>query len=316
MSFAIATFNVENLGARPGDAPDSDARLAALRPVLAALAADILCLQEVNAPRPDPLGARTFGSLDRLLEGTPYAHFHRAASTRPGADEPADVHNLVILSRYRLTGIRQLHHDFVPQWDWIPPGEREPVRAIFDRPILSACVQAPGGPVHVLNLHLRAPRAAHLPVEKSAGRWLTSSGWAKGMYLASQLRQAQALEARLFVEAVFDREPDARIIVCGDFNADSFETPTRILCGAPEDGEDEAFLKRRLERLEMRAPVGTRFSIIHGGRKALLDHVLASQNLARLCGSVEILNEGLVDEAHAPQGFPGSLHAPVVARFA
>ena len=30
MSFAIATFNVENLGARPGDAPDSDARLAAL----------------------------------------------------------------------------------------------------------------------------------------------------------------------------------------------------------------------------------------------------------------------------------------------
>jgi len=35
-----------------------------------------------------------------------------------------------------------------------------------------------------------------------------------------------------------------------------------------------------------------------------------------LCASVEILNEGLADEAHAPQGFAGSLHAPVVARFA
>lgn len=316
MSFAIASFNVENLGARPGDPPDSWARLDALRPVLAALAADVLCLQEVNAPRPDPQSPRAFAPLDLLLEGTPYAHFHRATSTRPGADEPADVHNLAILSRYPLNQIRQLHHDFVPQWDWFPPGEDEPVRAIFDRPVLSACVQAPDGPVHVLNLHLRAPRAAHLLLEKSEGRWLTSAGWAKGMYLASQLRQAQALEARLFVESIFDRDPDARIVVCGDFNADSFETPTRILCGAPEDGEDEAFLDRRLERLNMRARVDKRFSVIHRGRKALLDHILASQSLARLCASVDILNADLTDEAIAPQGFAGSLHAPVVARFA
>lgn len=315
MSFAIASFNVENLGARPGESPDSVARLDALRPVLAALAADVLCLQEVNAPRPDPQSARTFAPLDLLLEGTPYARFHRATSTRPGADEPADVHNLAILSRYPLTNVTQLHHHLVPQWDWVPPGEHEPVRAIFDRPILSACVQAPDGPVHVLNLHLRAPRAAHLPLEKSEGRWLTSAGWAKGMFLAAQLRQAQALEARLFVEAIFDREPDARIVVCGDFNADSFETPTRILCGAPEDGAGDMFLERRLERLELRAPEHERFSVIHDGRKALLDHILASQSQARLCASVEIANSGLIDEAHAPQGFAGSLHAPVMARF-
>jgi endonuclease/exonuclease/phosphatase family metal-dependent hydrolase len=315
MSFTIATFNVENLGARPGEALAAQAKIAALRPVLAALSADVLCLQEVNAPRPGPHSARTFGSLDLLLEGTPYAGFHRATSTRPGGDEPADVHNLAILSRFPLTDIAQVHHDLVPQWDWLPPGQSAPVRASFDRPILTACVQTPDGPVHVLNLHLRAPRAAHLPLEKSAGRWLTSEGWAKGMFLASQLRQAQALEARLFVERIFDRAPEARIIVCGDFNAEPFETPTRILCGAPEDGADDSFLNRRLERLDMRAPLERRFSVIHDGRKALLDHVLASSSLARACVSVDIFNADLIDEAHAPQGFAGSLHAPVAARF-
>ena len=315
MSFTIATFNVENLGARSGEAPAAQVRISALRPLLTSLSADVLCLQEVNAPRSSPHSARTFGSLDQVLEGTPYASFHRATSTRPGGEEPADVHNLAILSRFPLTDIAQLHHDLVPQWDWLPPGEPEPVRATFDRPILTARVQTPDGPMHVLNVHLRAPRAAHLPHEKSAGRWLTSEGWAKGMFLASQLRQAQALEARLFVETIFDREPEARIIVCGDFNAEPFETPTRILCGAPEDGADDSFLNRRLERLDMRAPLERRFSVIHDGRKALLDHILASPSLARACVSVDILNAGLIDEVHAPQGFAGSLHAPVAARF-
>jgi len=315
MSFTIATFNVENLGTRHGGAPAAPDRVAALRPVLAALSADVICLQEVNAPRTGPHGARSFSSLDLLLEDTSYAGFNRATSTRPGVGEPADVHNLAILSRYPLSDITQLHHDLVPQWDWLPPGESQPVRAAFDRPILSACVQTPDGPMHVLNLHLRAPRAAHLPQEKSAGRWLTSAGWAKGMYLASQLRQAQALEARLFVERIFDREPDARIIVCVDFNAEPFETPTRILCGAPEDGADGSFIDRRLEQLDMRAPVERRFSVLHDGRKALLDHILASPRLAHACASVDIFNADLIDEVHAPQGFSGSLHAPVVARF-
>ena len=131
-----------------------------------------------------------------------------AASTgsravRPGADEPADVHNLVILSRFPMLETRQLHHDIVPAWDWRPPvpdDGGETVRAIFDRPILYARLDAGERPLHVLNLHLRAPRAAHLPAEKSQGRWKTSAGWAQGMFLAAQLRQAQALEARLFVE--------------------------------------------------------------------------------------------------------------------
>jgi endonuclease/exonuclease/phosphatase family metal-dependent hydrolase len=318
MSFAVATFNVENLGRETGDEAALPARLAALRPVLARLRADVLCLQEVNAPRTGRKGARAFRSLDRLLEGTDYARFHRISSRRPGSDEPADVHNLVILSRFPVEASGQLHHDLVPAWDWLPPGEAAPVRALFDRPILHARLRGPAGPLHVLNLHLRAPRAAHLPADKAQGRWTSSAGWAKGFFLAAQLRQAQALEARLFIEGIFDSEPEARLLVCGDLNADSFETPTRLLCGAPEDGApggDRAFAGRWLERLDARVEAGSRHSVIHDGRRVLLDHLLASPALARACAGVEILNEGLADEARAQAAVAGSLHAPAVARF-
>lgn len=316
MVLSVATFNVESLdfGA---DAAAFASRKAALAPIFAALRADVICLQEVNAPRPDRRAPRGFAPLDALLEDTPYADFHRAWSRRPGADQPADVHNLAILSRRPILAQRQIHHDLVPAWMWRPPqtGAGESVVARFDRPILYAKIDAPGGPLHVLNLHLRAPRAAHLPDEKRRGRWTSSAGWAKGLFHAAQLRNAQALEARLFVEALFDAEPDARVLVCGDFNADSYETPTRILCGSPEEGDEASFAARYLERLEMRVQAELRHTVIHGGRRVLLDHILASRRLVDVCLGVEILNTDLLDERDVVAPPAGSLHAPVVARF-
>lgn len=318
MSFTLATFNAENLDFREGEEELFARRRGALVPLLAALEADILCLQEVNAPRASKTAARDFTHVDRLLAGTSYAGFHKIASMRPGTDEPADVHNLVVLSRFPIVDSGQLHHELVPAWDWSPPvpdEEGASVRATFDRPILHVQIDIGGRLLHVLNLHLRAPRAAHLPAEKAGGRWKSSAGWAQGMFLAAQLRQAQALEARLFVESIFDADPGASVIVCGDFNADSYETPTRILCGAPEDGDDRQFASRYLERLEARAPKERRHTVIHAGRRVLLDHILASSALARRCARVEIFNDGLIDEVDAPKDVIGSLHAPIAARF-
>ena len=59
MSFAVATFNVENLGRGGAGAAGLPARIAALAPVLARLEADVICLQEVDAPR-EGHGARSF----------------------------------------------------------------------------------------------------------------------------------------------------------------------------------------------------------------------------------------------------------------
>jgi exonuclease III len=45
----VATFNLENLDLRPGQEDVFALRVAVLRPILDRLAADVLCLQEVNA---------------------------------------------------------------------------------------------------------------------------------------------------------------------------------------------------------------------------------------------------------------------------
>ncbi|HXY59892.1 MAG TPA: endonuclease/exonuclease/phosphatase family protein [Methylocystis sp.] len=300
----IATFNIENLDWAKAHEEEFARRLLILRPILEGLAADVLCLQEIGAQRPTAHAPRRFLALDRLLADGPYANFYRLTSTRPGSPAPADVHNLAILSRWPVAESRQLHHDLVSAWRWTPPEEGEAVEVAFDRPLLYARIETNGAALHVLNLHLRAPRPVPLSHDLAPGRAV-----AEGQFLAAQKREGQALEARLFIESLFDREPQARIVVCGDFNADAYETPTRILRG--EDGADA----RRLEALEGRVAAAQRYSVIHAGRPAQIDHILASNALAADCVGAAILNEGLQDEVFAPEPIEGSLHAPLVATF-
>ena len=114
----IATFNLENLDDRPGEGPLLAERIAVLRPQLERIAADILCLQEINAQSRPGTGPRRLDALDRLLEGTAYAGFARAATRRIGDGGPAGVHNLVTLSRPPILAERQIRHHLVPPIDW------------------------------------------------------------------------------------------------------------------------------------------------------------------------------------------------------
>ncbi|QGM47482.1 endonuclease/exonuclease/phosphatase family protein [Methylocystis heyeri] len=306
--FRVATFNLENLEWTPTGEEAFARRKAVLDPMLRELDADVLCLQEIGAHRPSAHAPRRFTALDRLLSGGPYENYHRAASTRPGGPFPADVHNLVILSRFPILERRQIHHDIVPRQSWRPPHEGgpepEPVEIAFDRPLLYACIALPNETrLHVIDLHLRAPRPAPVPGA------LGARAVAEGQFLAAQKREGQALEARLFAETLFDLEADARIVVCGDFNADEHDAPTRILAG---EGKDEAHLFRPMEEF---VPQEKRYSVIHAGRPTLIDHVLASRSLARTCAGAFLLNRGLEDEVYAPEPIVGSLHAPLVASF-
>jgi endonuclease/exonuclease/phosphatase family metal-dependent hydrolase len=319
MTLRLATYNLETLDLDGPHAAPFVERILALRPVLLQLDADVLCLQEVNSQKGKG-HPRGFQALDRLLEGTPYASFHRVHSLKPGSDEPADVHNLVTLSRFPITSQRSLWHDYVPPGHWqvrgAPAGTR-PLQLEWDRPLLYACLALPTGEaLHVLNLHLRAPRAAFLPGGKDAGLWRSSAAWAEGYMLAAQKRQGQALEARLFVEDLFSAEPKAMIAACGDLNADAHEMPTRILQALPEDLETEAYADRALLPLERRVAEADRYTVLHDGRRVLLDHILASPALAGRCRTVEIPNAGLADEARVDAPVAGSLHAPLVATFA
>jgi len=324
----IATFNLESLDDRPDLEVSLEARIRILRPQLERLAADVLCLQEVNGQRPPGGGERSLLALDRLLEGTAYADFHRAFSRRVSdpeetAPEPPcgvdAVHNLVILSRFPLERSDALHHRLVPPPRYrsvtARPPESGAQAVVWDRPVLYAALRLSGGQrLHVVNLHLRAPLAAPVAGQKhDALRWKTIAGWAEGFYIATLKRAGQALETRLLVERIFDEEADALIVVCGDFNAEERQTPLRTIRGDVGDTGNPDLTGRALVPLERAVPEARRYSVVHGGRPEMLDHMLVSPRLLRHCRSVEVDNEELADEL--TDTGPQSHHAPLVATF-
>jgi endonuclease/exonuclease/phosphatase family metal-dependent hydrolase len=325
MSVRIATFNLENLDDRPDLDPPLGERIALLRPQLLRLSADILCLQEINGQHPEDGGPRRLLALDRLLEDTPYAGFHRVATTAIGNAGVADRHNLVTLSRWPITGREQVRHELVPPAGYrtvtAEPAEAQAQPVEWDRPVLKASIGLAGESIlHVVNLHLRAPLAAVITGQKKgAFAWRSVGGWAEGFFLATVKRCGQALETRLLVDRILDADPDAMIAVCGDFNAEEREMPLRIIRGDVEDTGNGHLAYRALVPLERTLPASQRFSVLHHGHKQMLDHILASRALMAYYRHVEVHNEALGDElvayatvSHSPESY----HAPVVAEFA
>lgn len=324
--FRIATFNVENLGDSAPDGVGLEERIRVLRPQLLRLRADVLCLQEVDGQRPQQGAGRRLDALDALLDGTPYRDFSRFSTVSRSRGDVRDKHNLVILSRFAMSSRRQLLHDLVapPRCRPVCPpqgGEPQDSRALeWDRPILHAALDIGAArPLHVVGVHLRAPRAAFVAGAKADSHtWRSMAGWAEGFFIAAVKRAGQALETRLLVDSLFDADPDALVCVCGDFNADLHETPLRTICGDGEDAGNPFLAARTLVPVARSLADSRRFSVVHHGRPQMLDHLLVSRPLLGWYRSVEIHNEALGDElvtAHAVRGSPESFHAPVVAGF-
>jgi len=322
MAIRIATFNVESLGGDDLEPPLADERIRILRPQLLRLKADVICLQEINAQR-TRAGPRILRALEELLEGTPYATYERAFTVGP-ANRLVDRHNMVTLSRFPIRTTRPIRHDLVPAPLHRPlvssRSQPDDQRIEWDRPILHTVIEVTGGNIlHVINLHLRAPLAAYIAGEKEdAHTWKSIKGWAEGFFLATVKRVGQALEARLLIEQIFDQDPDALLLVCGDFNAEENETPLRMIRGDVADTGNGRLAERMLIPIERSVPSSQRFSVIHAGRKTMLDHILASRMLMATYRHVEVHNEGLGDELVAFASVhesPESYHAPVVAEF-
>lgn len=321
--FRIATYNIETLD---DEVEGFETRLAALRPMLARIDADILCLQEVDA-QPRNRSPRTPRALQRVIEGTGYAKFHLACSEPEPGHGPMDKHNLAVLSRFPIVRQASLRHALVP-----PPVHGLPIEAgvatgkppkgaaAWDRPIQHVTVRLDDGRhLEIVNLHLRAPMANHIKGGTLAPQiWRGTRDWAEGFYVSSLKRIGQALEARLLVEQLFDADRDALIAVAGDFNADALEMPTRLLRADVVDTGNELLSNRRLEPVEARVPMARRFSVRYGARQVMVDHLLVSPPLVEALRQAEVLNEDLQDEETAARlGEPAaaSFHAPLVARF-
>lgn len=324
----VATFNLENLGSRLASPEDFQHRLSILRPQIERLDADIMCFQEIDAHRAqsddEASKVRKLEALERLLDKTAYESFNIVSTVNPKTGHPADRHNLAILSRWDIRESRQLLHDHVlpPVYTLVTqiPSGGGALAMTWDRPILYARIAIPDRPdLHVINLHLKAPLASAIIGQKTGPfAWKTASGWAEGFFLAALKRAGQALEVRILVDRLFDQDREARIIVAGDFNAEDREVPTRIIAAELEDTANGRLAARTLVALEHGLPESRQFTVIHRGRKTMMDHLLVSRPLLAGFDEIEVHNEALGDElvAYAAiEDSPESYHAPIVATF-
>ena len=123
---------------------------------------------------------------------------------------------------------------------------------------------------------------------------------------------------RRLVDRILDTDPDARIVVAGDFNATPDEVPVLAIRGAVEDTGNGELAGRVLVPIENTVPEPARYSLFHQGRPQLLDHMLVTRNLLAHYRGSEIHNEVLHDESQSfatDIKYPESDHAPVVATF-
>jgi endonuclease/exonuclease/phosphatase family metal-dependent hydrolase len=313
----LATFNMENLDLPPRAEHPIEVRVRALRPMLERLDADVLCLQEVNGQHVPGRSARALVALDHVLAGTPYASFHRAATRSSRGEGVGDVHNLVTLSRYPVLGSEEVRQTLVKPLAWAastaePAGDTV---VQFDRPLLVTTLDIAGVATTIVNVHLRAPIAAPIPGQKlSASTWRTTAGWAEGFFLSAVKRAQQALEIRLLIDRLLDADPDRRIAIAGDFNAEDHDTALTLAVAAEEDTGNAALASRSLVVLDRALPGDRRWSMRLAGRVEMPDHILVSPALYAAFRGIEVFNEMLPDAAsEAPPA--GSSHAPLVATF-
>lgn len=317
----LATFNVENLDDEPDAAPSLAERIALMRPQLRRLDADVVCLQEVHAQ--GAAGERTLAALDALIAETRYAAFARAVTRTEAGDLYAE-RNLVTLSRFPIAASAQYRTDLVrpPMYSRVtadpPDDEARAVR--WERPLLHTTLTLPdGGPLEVVNVHLKSKRPVDIPGAKvDAFTWSSASARAEGSFLSAMQRLGQAVEVRMLVEMLFDADAEARIAVCGDFNAQADDVEIRALRGDVEESGNPALAGRVLVVADRTIPTSLRYSLIYQGRGEMIDHVLVSRALLAALGGAEAHTELVHDESIAfatDEKYPESDHAPVVADF-
>ncbi|MBK7897782.1 MAG: endonuclease/exonuclease/phosphatase family protein [Anaerolineaceae bacterium] len=325
-SLRIATFNLENLDDKPGERPSLKERMAVLRPQLLRLRADVICFQEVHGQE-FPGEPRQLDALRQLLSETPYEWFY-TAHTKTSRDEAYDVRNLVVASRYPIRDVVQIKHQYAPKPSYREVTADPPKAAARDitweRPILYVKIDLDAGRMlHLLNVHLKSKRPSNVQGQMlNTYTWRTMAGWAEGSFISAMKRVGQALELRVLIDDIFDQldvsgEPKY-IVACGDFNADVNEVPLQAIMGPVEETGNTGLIERVMIPCEQSVPESSRFSLLHLGRKEMLDHILASRQLLTYYRGTEIHNEVLHDESGAfrtDDKFPESDHAPIVAEF-
>jgi endonuclease/exonuclease/phosphatase family metal-dependent hydrolase len=319
----IATFNLENFDETPaGQRPSLAERIALMRPQVVRLRADIACFQEVHGQ--ERTGQpRALLALTELLNDTNLAGASMV-STKPADDAVYNERNLVVVTRLPVLGHQQLRNKLVnePLYQRLTavPADTQPTVIGVERPILHVRLDLGTGRVlHVVNVHLKSKIPTDIPGQKiDAFTWRTADAWAEGVFLSSMKRMSQALEVRRLIDQILDTDPEAMIVVAGDFNATPDEVPVMAIRGTVEDTGNADLPTRVLVPIEHTIPEPARYTLYHQGKGQMLDHMLITRNMLAAYRGSEIHNEILHDESAAfatDRKYPESDHAPVVATF-
>ncbi len=297
MPFTLATFNTLDLF-EPEDQGSRDVmrvKLAAFGKMLRPLHVDVLALQEVgSAAMVQAVGEAIGGGF---------------ADPVVGRADKRGIRNAVV-SRRPILGAETLHRpslDFpvFHRGDPHPFPERIPLR----RAVPSVLVDAGDvGRVRVLCVHFKSRRV--VPLRDESGEPLPGRSAADGAEAELRslvLRSAEALFVRRAVDAILERDPTAQVAVCGDLNDVAGSVTVRIVQG---DGPTALHSCGEL------VPEAQRFSVLHDGLPAAIDHVLCTENLARKVSMACFVNDSLRSHELLPEGpKPDSDHAPLVVRF-
>lgn len=174
----------------------------------------------------------------------------------------------MILSAFPIRGTEQIRNERIENLLYrkvtATPAEAEAKPVRWERPILHGQIEHPQlGLLHAIDFHLTSRLASTIPGQRDRFLWKTSAGWAEGYFFSSMKRVGQALETRMLIDEIFDNEEDARILVCGDFNAEPGEVAVEATCGRVEDTNNPDLGSRVLIPCSNRVPSSTRFSHLH-----------------------------------------------------
>jgi len=311
MGLRVATFNLKDFfdPRSGGEVGIIEAKLASVATLLRQADADVVALQEVGSKT---LVARLF---DQELRDMGYGAAHLAPADRRGIGCGL-VTRLPVLEAHVHAADRLPFPRFRAD-DPEPFAGGLPLR----RPVPRLRVDAGElGVVDVLSVHFKSRLGAAMTDGQGNPIFDASPATiAEAHVRAAVLRVAEALHVRRIADALLSEgvagPTDHALCIMGDFN-DSIESLSTSIVRGALYGVDPS---RRLHSCSERVPEQRRFSILHGGARGLIDHVLVSSRLAeRLSGSA-ILNEELRD--HGPYVpdvpiSPDSDHAPVLAWFA
>ena len=307
-SLTLATFNLKDFFPQPPH--DFSPKVAWVAGALRRIDADVVALQEVGP-------AETLDVLLASLDG-------RGGYGEPivGTPDARGIRN-ALLSRAPILASRVHTADALPfpvfyEGDPQPFGGRIPLR----RGVVVARIDGGAlGPIDVLVAHFKSRR--WVPRKKADGTSVepsTPRERAEAELRSLVWRAAEALCVRNLVDEANASHPDAKVAVMGDLNDTIDSVPVRTVAGADLASCADIVLPEH------------RFSVMHGGARSQIDHILVTRPLRARLVAATFVNEALRDHALgpaarasngdtsavsalAPPPTEDSDHAPFVARF-